>query len=90
MFSPAMRWGVQSVDVERLVCLSSIEIVPKCLIDTNIFTLQETEASSLQKEIEQLKEEVSSQGIKVKWAQNKLKTELDSHKVSFHAVELFL
>ncbi|XP_071792870.1 coiled-coil domain-containing protein 186-like [Asterias amurensis] len=41
---------------------------------------KETEASSLQKEIEQLKEEVSSQGIKVKWAQNKLKTELDSHK----------
>ena len=43
---------------------------------------QETEASSLQKEIDQLKEEVSSQGIKVKWAQNKLKTELDGHKVS--------
>ena len=30
--------------------------------------------------MDQLKEEISSQAIKVKWAQNKLKTELDAHK----------
>lgn len=32
--------------------------------------------------MEKLKEEVNSHVIKVKWAQNKLKTEMDSHKVS--------
>ncbi|XP_022080798.1 coiled-coil domain-containing protein 186-like isoform X2 [Acanthaster planci] len=46
----------------------------------NTATSKETEASYLQKEVDQLKEEISSQGIKVKWAQNKLKTELDAHK----------
>ncbi|XP_038045397.1 coiled-coil domain-containing protein 186-like isoform X2 [Patiria miniata] len=46
----------------------------------NTAASKETEASYLQKEVDQLKEEVSSQGIKVKWAQNKLKTELDAHK----------
>ncbi|XP_071947182.1 coiled-coil domain-containing protein 186-like [Antedon mediterranea] len=40
----------------------------------------ESEISSLQKDVDQLKEEASSQGIKVKWAQNKLKTELDAHR----------
>ncbi|XP_071828634.1 coiled-coil domain-containing protein 186-like isoform X3 [Apostichopus japonicus] len=41
---------------------------------------QDSERDNFQKEIEHLKEEVNSQAIKVKWAQNKLKTELDSHK----------
>ena len=31
--------------------------------------------------MDQMKDDVSSAGIKVKWAQNKLKTELESHKV---------
>lgn len=42
---------------------------------------QDAEATRLNKEIEKLKEEINSHVIKVKWAQNKLKTEMDSHKV---------
>lgn len=42
---------------------------------------QDGEATRLNKEIEKLKEEINSHVIKVKWAQNKLKTEMDSHKV---------
>lgn len=34
------------------------------------------------RETDKLKEEISSCVIKVKWAQNKLKAEMDSHKVS--------
>ncbi|MGH0162644.1 UNVERIFIED_CONTAM: hypothetical protein FKN15_045782 [Acipenser sinensis] len=41
---------------------------------------QEGEAARLSREIEKLKEEVNSHVIKVKWAQNKLKTESDAHK----------
>ncbi|XP_070540029.1 coiled-coil domain-containing protein 186-like isoform X2 [Ptychodera flava] len=44
------------------------------------FDAKDSEIANLQKEVEKLKEEINSQGIKVKWAQNKLKTELDSHK----------
>lgn len=43
---------------------------------------QDGEATRLNREIEKLKEEINSHVIKVKWAQNKLKTEMDSHKVS--------
>lgn len=42
---------------------------------------QDGEATRLNREIEKLKEEINSHVIKVKWAQNKLKTEMDSHKV---------
>lgn len=42
---------------------------------------QDSEATRLNKEIEKMKEEINSHVIKVKWAQNKLKTEMDSHKV---------
>ncbi|KAG8549777.1 hypothetical protein GDO81_019797, partial [Engystomops pustulosus] len=42
--------------------------------------LQENETSRQNREIEKLKEEVNSYAIKVKWAHNKLKTELDTHK----------
>lgn len=34
------------------------------------------------REVEKLKEEINSHLIKVKWAQNKLKTEADMHKVT--------
>ena len=34
------------------------------------------------KELARLKEEVSSLNIKIRWAQNKLKTETDAHKVT--------
>lgn len=33
------------------------------------------------RESDKISEEVNSQAVKVKWAQNKLKTELDAHKV---------
>lgn len=35
----------------------------------------------LSRELEKVKEEINSHVIKVKWAQNKLKSETDSHKV---------
>ncbi|XP_073540764.1 coiled-coil domain-containing protein 186 isoform X2 [Phyllobates terribilis] len=41
---------------------------------------KENETSRQSRDIERLKEEVNSYAIKVKWAHNKLKSELDSHK----------
>ncbi|XP_069697891.1 coiled-coil domain-containing protein 186-like isoform X2 [Periplaneta americana] len=38
------------------------------------------EVFALQKENEKLKEDLNSRDIKIKWAQNKLKTEMDIHK----------
>uniref|UniRef100_A0A8C3F9F9 Coiled-coil domain containing 186 n=1 Tax=Chrysemys picta bellii TaxID=8478 RepID=A0A8C3F9F9_CHRPI len=45
-----------------------------------LYETKEGEATRFNREIEKLKEEISSHTIKVKWAQNKLKTEMDSHK----------
>lgn len=42
---------------------------------------QEGEVGRLSREVEKLKEEINSYLIKVKWAQNKLKSEADAHKV---------
>ena len=42
---------------------------------------QEGEVSRTTRELDKLKEEINSQLIKAKWAQNKLKTENDAHKV---------
>lgn len=42
---------------------------------------QEGEVNRLTRETEKLKEEINSHLIKVKWAQNKLKSEADAHKV---------
>lgn len=42
---------------------------------------QNHELSVAQKTNEKLKEDLSSREIKIKWAQNKLKTEMDAHKV---------
>ncbi|XP_067156376.1 coiled-coil domain-containing protein 186 isoform X2 [Apteryx mantelli] len=47
-----------------------------------LYETKDGEATRLNKEIEKLKEEINSHVIKVKWAQNKLKTEMDSHKES--------
>lgn len=47
-----------------------------------VILFQEGEATRLIREIEKLKEDINSHIIKVKWAQNKLKVEMDSHKVS--------
>ncbi|KAF1661777.1 hypothetical protein FQA23_0008314, partial [Aptenodytes patagonicus] len=45
-----------------------------------LYETKDGEATRLNREIEKLKEEINSHLIKVKWAQNKLKTEMDSHK----------
>lgn len=45
-----------------------------------LYEVKEGEASRLVREIEKLKEDINSHIIKVKWAQNKLKAEMDSHK----------
>ncbi|KFP46369.1 Uncharacterized protein C10orf118 [Cathartes aura] len=45
-----------------------------------LYETKDGEATRLNRETEKLKEEINSHVIKVKWAQNKLKTEMDSHK----------
>uniref|UniRef100_A0A8C8VRI5 Coiled-coil domain containing 186 n=1 Tax=Peromyscus maniculatus bairdii TaxID=230844 RepID=A0A8C8VRI5_PERMB len=45
-----------------------------------LYESKEGETSRLMRETDKLKEEISSCVIKVKWAQNKLKAEMDSHK----------
>ncbi|XP_042312722.1 coiled-coil domain-containing protein 186 isoform X2 [Sceloporus undulatus] len=45
-----------------------------------LFESKEGEATRMSREIEKLKEEINSHVIKVKWAQNKLKAEMDLHK----------
>ncbi|XP_075830619.1 coiled-coil domain-containing protein 186 isoform X1 [Microtus pennsylvanicus] len=45
-----------------------------------LYESKEGETSRLIRETDKLKEEISSYVIKVKWAQNKLKAEMDSHK----------
>ncbi|XP_020843760.1 coiled-coil domain-containing protein 186 isoform X2 [Phascolarctos cinereus] len=45
-----------------------------------LYETKESDASRMSREIEKLKEDINSHVIKVKWAQNKLKTEMDSHK----------
>lgn len=43
---------------------------------------QEAEVNKLTREVEKIKEDINSHLIKVKWAQNKLKSEMDTHKVN--------
>ncbi|KAJ6669039.1 hypothetical protein lerEdw1_007848 [Lerista edwardsae] len=45
-----------------------------------LFETKEGEATRMSREIEKLKEDINSHVIKVKWAQNKLKAEMDLHK----------
>uniref|UniRef100_A0A8C4I020 Si:ch211-225b10.4 n=1 Tax=Dicentrarchus labrax TaxID=13489 RepID=A0A8C4I020_DICLA len=45
-----------------------------------LYDAKEGEVSRLSREVEKLKEEINSHLIKVKWAQNKLKSEADAHK----------
>ncbi|KAH7983898.1 hypothetical protein HPB52_015128 [Rhipicephalus sanguineus] len=58
---------VRSLNNERARLCSSL--------DTKL-----ADMAKLQKEQERLKEELSARDIKIKWAQNKLKTEVDAHK----------
>ena len=46
-----------------------------------IFTSQELRCTQLSQDLNKHKEEVNSVGIKLKWTQNKLKTEGEAHKV---------
>ncbi|XP_008268756.2 coiled-coil domain-containing protein 186 isoform X2 [Oryctolagus cuniculus] len=45
-----------------------------------LYETKEGEMTRLIREVDKLKEEINSHIIKVKWAQNKLKAEMDSHK----------
>ncbi|XP_078420802.1 coiled-coil domain-containing protein 186 isoform X2 [Cetorhinus maximus] len=45
-----------------------------------LYDAKEGEATKLHKDVEKLKEDINSNIIKVKWAQNKLKNEMDTHK----------
>ncbi|XP_029953600.1 coiled-coil domain-containing protein 186 isoform X2 [Salarias fasciatus] len=45
-----------------------------------LYDAKEGEVGRLAREVEKLKEEINSHLIKVKWAQNKLKSEADAHK----------
>ncbi|XP_063638186.1 coiled-coil domain-containing protein 186 isoform X3 [Pan troglodytes] len=47
-----------------------------------LYETKEGETTRLIREIDKLKEDINSHVIKVKWAQNKLKAEMDSHKES--------
>uniref|UniRef100_A0A9L0IGC4 Coiled-coil domain containing 186 n=1 Tax=Equus asinus TaxID=9793 RepID=A0A9L0IGC4_EQUAS len=47
-----------------------------------LYETKEGETTRLIREIDKLKEDINSHIIKVKWAQNKLKAEVDSHKES--------
>eukprot|EP00069_Balaena_mysticetus_P021134 bmy_03054T0 len=47
-----------------------------------LYETKEGETTRLVREIDKLKEDINSHIIKVKWAQNKLKAEMDSHKES--------
>lgn len=38
---------------------------------------------NMQKDVEKLKDELNSKDIKIKWTQNKLKSEIENHKVIF-------
>ena len=45
--------------------------------------------STLRRDVERLKELRAEQELKTKWHQNKLKTELDSHKVHVECIWTF-
>lgn len=57
---------------------------------TTPFPLQGKELNAILRESDKLTEEVNSQAVKVKWAQNKLKTELETHKVNKSVLFLFI
>ncbi|XP_067129441.1 coiled-coil domain-containing protein 186 isoform X1 [Centruroides vittatus] len=46
----------------------------------NSLDSKSSEISALRRESERLREEVNSRDIRIKWTQNKLKTEMDAHK----------
>lgn len=63
------------------LCNSIFTGKDKVVTVTHCLLFQCCELSAAQKENEKLKEDLNCREIKVKWAQNKLRTELDAHKV---------
>jgi len=63
------------------LCNNIFIVKEKDVTVTYSLLFQVYELSVAQKENEKLKEDLSSREIKVKWAQNKLRTEMDAHKV---------
>ena len=41
--------------------------------------------NSYQREVDRLKEEINGRDIKIKWAQTKLKSEMEAHQVSHYS-----
>ena len=50
-------------------------------INFDFCIFQSNELNLIKKENDKLREEVNSKDIKIKWIQNKLKTEIEMHKV---------
>ena len=72
-----------SWDVSPLCEAKKLLAVLHCTCFTHLsLSIQEGEVSRVTREVEKLKEEINSHLIKVKWAQNKLKSEADAHKVT--------
>jgi len=46
-----------------------------------IIVIQTAEVTSLKRDVDKQREQVSAADIKIKWNQNKLKAEQDAHKV---------
>ena len=53
----------------------------KMVFHSRLSPLQENQCGKQAQELTKVKEEVGSLQIKMKWAQNKLKTETEAHKV---------
>jgi len=51
------------------------------LVHVLLLVLQNAELANLNKELDKHRELVSSGDVRVKWAHNKLKAELEAHKV---------
>ncbi|XP_066901346.1 coiled-coil domain-containing protein 186 isoform X2 [Halyomorpha halys] len=47
---------------------------------SQLLDVKTTDLSTAHKEIDRLREEINARDIKIKWTQNKLKTEMESHK----------
>ncbi|XP_061088957.1 coiled-coil domain-containing protein 186 isoform X2 [Conger conger] len=68
-----------SREVEKQVARGNVLAQEKGRLQ-QLHEAKEGEAIRLARDVDKLKEEVNSQAIKVKWAQNKLKSETDAHK----------
>lgn len=70
------------VDVSGLFYFIQRSVSPDIFMFHLLSSPQDAEVNRLTRELEKMKEENNSHLIKVKWAQNKLKSEMDTHKVN--------